>query len=177
VGDSPATQPFKAVLVANPNVGKTTLHNAMVRARRPTGNYPGVTVEQASAQVRLGSDSFELLDLPGTYSLADHSPEGRTIQKVLTHEEPAAIINVTDATQLERHLYLTTELLELGRPVVVALNFWDLALEQGLIIDVALLSRLLRVPVVPTIGRTGVGIELLLTRVAQACHSHAQEPF
>jgi ferrous iron transport protein B len=177
IGGGSIAKPFKAVLAGNPNVGKTVLYNAMARARQATGNYPGVTLEQSEGQVQLGPSSFALVDLPGIYTLAEDSPEGCVVRKALNHEDAAVVINVTDATRLERNLYLTAELLELGVPVVIALNFWDLALNQGLKIDCTLLSRLLGAPVIPTIGRTGEGVQLLLASVAQASQWRARESF
>lgn len=168
-------KPFRVVLAGNPNAGKTTLFNALTSTRLRTGNCPGITVEQQERRIQYGAQTFDLVDLPGSYSLSGDSPEGGMVNDVLIQEEPDVVIDVVDASQLERHLYLTIELLELGLPVVLAPNLWDVALKRGLKIDIALLSLLLGVPVVPTIGCTGEGVERLLRSVARMCRDRVRE--
>lgn len=148
-----------AVLVGNPNAGKTTLFNALTGLRQKVGNYPGVTVECKEGMLDSG---VRLLDLPGLYSLSPRSPEEALAAGVLKGEgaeAPDAIVAVADATNLERHLYLVTQLLELGRPLVLALNMSDLARARHLAIDAGALSRELGIPVVAVSALTGEGLE------------------
>ena len=148
----------RVALVGNPNAGKTSLFNALTGARQKVGNYPGVTVERKVGAMQLPDGShIEIVDLPGTYSLSPHSPDEQVTRDVLMGEHgiergPDAIICVVDATNLRNHLRFVLELARLGRPMVVALNMIDLADRDGTRIDVARLSQLLGVPVVPTVA-------------------------
>src|SRR5260221_4805355 len=142
-----------AALVGNPNTGKPTLFNALSGLRQRTGNYPGVTVETKKGQMVCAGQPFNLIDLPGTYSLAPRSPDEMVAVDVLLghqREEPRpdVIVALVDASNLERNLYLTTQALELGVPVVVALNMVDVAKNHGVTIDAARLGAQLGVPVV-----------------------------
>src|SRR5438105_10229873 len=133
-------------LVGNPNTGKTTLFNALSGLRQRVGNYPGVTVETKKGQMTHRGCVFHLIDLPGTYSLAPRSPDEMVaVDLVLGHQKgeprPDVLVCIVDASNLERNLYLTTQALELGVPVVVALNMIDVAQAQGLRIDAEQLSR------------------------------------
>ncbi len=145
-------------LVGNPNAGKTSLFNALTGARQKVGNYPGVTVERKVGAMQLPDGSnVEIVDLPGTYSLSPHSPDEQVTRDVLMGEHgieraPDAIICVVDATNLRNHLRFVLELARLGRPMVVALNMIDLADRDGTKIDTARLSKLLGLPVVPTVA-------------------------
>src|SRR5436853_7170764 len=141
-------------LVGNPNTGKTTLFNALSGLRQRTGNYPGVTVETKKGSMTWGGRPFELIDLPGTYSLAPRSPDEMVaVDVILGRQEgeprPDVVVSIVDASNLDRNLYLTTQALELGTPVVVALNMIDVAEAHGIRIDAAGLSKALGVPVVP----------------------------
>src|SRR5436305_3117681 len=141
-------------LVGNPNTGKTTLFNALAGMNQRVGNYPGVTVETKKGKFTHDGQLVEVVDLPGTYSLAPRSPDEMVaVDLILGHADetprPDAIVTIADASNLERNLYLTTQLLELGVPVILALNMTDVAESQGLRIDVDRLSRSLGVPVVP----------------------------
>src|SRR5947209_13620700 len=152
VGRSPG--PLTVALVGNPNTGKTTLFNALAGMRQRVGNYPGVTVETKKGQLSWRGQVFELVDLPGTYSLAPRSPDEMVaVDLILGQQEgetrPDVVVAIVDASNLERNLYLTTQALELGLPVVVALNMIDVAQAQGVTIDADRLSRQLGVPVVP----------------------------
>ncbi|NPA24897.1 MAG: ferrous iron transport protein B, partial [Deltaproteobacteria bacterium] len=153
-------------LAGNPNAGKTTLFNALTGARQHVGNYPGVTVERKEGEYH-GSDGFEavIVDLPGTYSLTAYSEEEVVARDFLAREKPAAVINIVDAANLERNLYLTCQLLELKLPLVVALNMMDVARDRGMEIDVDKLSAFLGVPVVPIVARNGRGVDELMSRV------------
>ncbi len=144
-------------LAGNPNSGKTTLFNALTGARQHVGNYPGVTVEKKEG-VHVHQDRrFKIVDLPGTYSLTAYSLEEVVARDFLVNERPAAVIDIVDAANLERNLYLTLQFMELGVPVIVALNMIDVAQQRGISIDTEKLSRLLNVPVVATIARRGEG--------------------
>src|SRR5262245_10136537 len=149
-------------LVGNPNTGKTTLFNALAGMRQRVGNYPGVTVETKKGHGLWQGTMLEWIDLPGTYSLAPRSPdEMLAVDIVLGRRaeewKPDVLLSIVDASNLERNLYLTTQLLEVGVPVVVALNMVDLAEAQGIKIDAAKLSERLGVPVVPTQANAHLG--------------------
>lgn len=151
-------------LVGNPNSGKTTLFNALTGANQKTGNYAGVTVSRVSGVLRTPhGNKFELLDLPGCYSLSPNSPDERITRDVLLGDQegadlPEAVVCVVDASNLERHLYLVFQVIDLGLPVVVALNKVDLAEKQGIRINVELLSEELGLPVVPCQANKGKGV-------------------
>lgn len=149
-------------LAGNPNSGKTTLFNALTGARQHVGNYPGVTVERKEGAYTENGQTFKLIDLPGMYSLTAYSLEELVARDFLVQEKPAAIVNIVDAANLERNLYLTVQFMELGVPVCIALNMIDAAKKRGIEIDGAKLSELLGVPVVPTVARSGQGkVELM----------------
>ncbi|NLF29811.1 MAG: ferrous iron transport protein B [Planctomycetes bacterium] len=149
-------------LAGNPNCGKTTLFNALTGSHAHVGNYPGVTVEIKTGAVRRNGADLRIVDLPGTYSLTAHSMEEVVARDYIIDQKPDVVVHIVDASNLQRHLYLTTQLLELGAPLVIALNMVDMAEQRGLTIDVAMLSGLLGVPVVPTVGTRGEGLDDLL---------------
>ncbi len=154
---------IKLALAGNPNAGKTTLFNRLTGARQHVGNYPGVTVEKKEGVYRVSPGvQVQIVDLPGTYSLTAYSIEEVVAREFLIHEQPQVVINITDAAGLERHLYLTCQFLELGVPVVIALNMIDVARERGISIDADKLAGLLKVPVVPISARSGEGVEALM---------------
>ncbi len=153
---------YLVALAGNPNCGKTTLFNAITGARQHVGNYPGITVEKKEGFYNLGDKVLRFVDLPGTYSLTAYSMEELVARDFLVQERPQAVINIVDASNLERNLYLTVQLLELGIPVLVALNMMDVAAARGIEIDIEELSRRLNVPVVPTVARRGSGIHELV---------------
>lgn len=164
---------LKLALAGNPNCGKTTLFNAMTGAKEYVGNRAGVTVEKKEGRIRssagvtdeaftLGHEAT-LVDLPGIYSLSPYSPEEMAARDHIINEKPDAIINIVDASNLERNLYLTLQLMELERPMVIALNMMDEVRKNGGEIDAQTLSYELGVPVVPISARTGEGIEELKT--------------
>jgi ferrous iron transport protein B len=148
-------------LAGNPNSGKTTIFNALTGSRHHVGNWAGVTVERRSGFLELEGESIEVVDLPGTYSLSAQSEDERIASRYLSSTEADLIINVLDASNLERNLYLTTQLLELRRPVVFVLNMMDDAERQGVSLDLEMLQSLLGGPVIPTIGNREEGIEQL----------------
>jgi ferrous iron transport protein B len=150
-------------LAGNPNAGKTSLFNALTGSHQHVGNWPGKTVARVEGTFRHRETVGRVVDLPGTYSLSAFSPEEVIARDYLLDERPDVVIDVVDATNLERNLYLTTQLLELGRPLVIALNVSDLARAQGIRIDVARLSALIGgVPVVETVASRGEGLGELL---------------
>ena len=174
VHDSPgitgggASHIIRVAFVGNPNAGKTSLFNAASGAREHVGNYSGVTVEAKSATYTQRGYTFELVDLPGTYSISSYSPEEEYVARHLMGDHtPDVIINVVDATNLERHLYMTSQLMESGIPMVVALNMYDELEASGTKLDVKLLTKLLGIPFIPTVGRTGKGVKALFDQVIQ----------
>ncbi|MGB1278117.1 MAG: FeoB small GTPase domain-containing protein, partial [Nannocystaceae bacterium] len=155
----------RVALAGNPNVGKTSLFNALTGARHKVGNYAGVTVETRTGVVTTPGGSVTLLDLPGTYSLTPVAEDEAVAYRCLAGTEaspPDAVLLVVDAANLGRNLYLVMQLIELGLPVCVALNMMDVAREAGLEVDAAALANNLGIPVIPTIARTGEGIPQLL---------------
>lgn len=157
----------KVALVGNPNCGKTTIFNALTGLRQKVGNYPGITVDKRVGTLRLADGgSLEIIDLPGTYSLVSSSPDERVVAEVLRGERedtpaPDVILAVVDASNLARNLYLVSQLLDLGRPLVIALNMTDVAERQGKVVDPKALSELLGCPVVPIVGHKRKGLERL----------------
>lgn len=159
---------IEAALIGNPNVGKTALFNALTGGHYHVGNWPGVTVERREGRARFRGKAVRFVDLPGVYSLTPHSLDQRIARDYLLSGEADVIVDVVDATNLERNLYLTLMLAELERPLVVALNKWDLARRQGIEIHVERLSERLGVPVVPTVATKGQGVRELLAAVCEA---------
>jgi len=153
-------------LAGNPNSGKTTLFNALTGARQHVGNYPGVTVERKEGIYSHNGYEMCLVDLPGTYSLTAYSVEEIVARDFLTIDKPEVVVDVVDASNLERNLYLAIQFLELGVPLCIALNMTDVAKNRGIKINEKRLSTLLGVPVVPTIARTGHGKKDLMEAAA-----------
>ena len=168
-------QLFTIGVVGNPNCGKTTLFNALTGSRQRVGNWPGVTVERKTGRYRYQGADFTLVDLPGTYSLdvtdQEVSLDERIARDFVHAREADLILNILDASNLERNLYLTTQLIETGRPLVVALNMMDVAREKGLRIDTAALARQLGCPVVPVSAASGEGVDDLKAVLLQAAAS------
>jgi len=167
------TEVFTIALAGNPNSGKTTVFNALTGARQHVGNYPGVTVEKKEGTARFADVAFTVVDLPGTYSLTAYSTEEIVARNFLIDEQPDAVVDIIDASNLERNLYLAVQLMELVVPLVLALNMSDVARDRGFQIDCGKLSKLLGVPVVPTVGHKGRGIRELLAAVADVCRKPA----
>ncbi len=153
-------------LAGNPNCGKTTLFNALTGSRHHVGNWPGVTVERRSGTFEQGGTTMEVVDLPGTYSLSARSEDERVASQFLASPEVDLVLNVLDASNLERNLYLSTQLLELGKPVAFVLNMVDDAENRGVRVDVPALELLLGGPVIPTVGNREQGITELKTLLA-----------
>ncbi len=149
-------------LIGNPNCGKTSMFNSLSGATEHVGNYSGVTVEAKKGSFSYGGYRFNIVDLPGTYSLAAYSPEELYVRRYLASETPDVIVNVVVASNLERNLFLTTELIDMDRSMVVALNMFDELQESGARLDYELLGAMTGVPMVPTVSKTGQGLNELL---------------
>lgn len=157
-----APTPQRVAVVGNPNSGKTTLFNALTGLRMKVANYPGVTVEKREGNI--AGTQIVLVDLPGVYSLSARSPDEEIARDLLQGRvagvpRPDAVLIVVDATNLERNLYLATQIIEFGRPTVIALNMIDEVKNQGISIDIARLAGRLRVPIIPTVASSGIGLE------------------
>ncbi len=158
---------LKIALAGNPNSGKSTVFNALTGARQHVANYPGVTVEKKYGEVEYKGCNILVVDLPGIYSLTAYSIEEIVARDFIINEKPDFVIDIVDASNLERNLYLTVQLLEMGVPVIVALNMMDLASSRGMIIEHEKLSELMGVPVVPMVARAGKGIDALLDAIVE----------
>ena len=156
-----APRPIVVALAGNPNSGKTTIFNALTGSHQHVGNYPGVTVERKEGRLRYAGHTINVVDLPGTYSLTAYSAEELVARSFLIEEQPDVVVDIVDASNLERNLYLAVQFIELGVPLILALNMSDLAESRGVSINVDLLSALLGVPIVPTVGHKGEGIDEL----------------
>ncbi|NLG92869.1 MAG: ferrous iron transport protein B [Clostridiales bacterium] len=166
---------YVVALVGNPNCGKTTLFNALTGSTATVGNWPGVTVEKKSGTVRYRNETLEIVDLPGIYSLVPYSPE-EAIAGNFLKKKPDLIINIVDASNLERNLYLTTQLMELHIPMVIALNMMDVVKRRGDFIDCALLSKLLKIETIPVAASKGEGLSELLRAASGAVKKPAVYP-
>lgn len=156
---------IRVALVGNPNCGKTSLFNIASGSHEHVGNYSGVTVGAKEGFFEYGGYKFMLIDLPGTYSLSAYSPEELYVRKNLIEDLPDIVINVVDASNLERNLYLTTQVIDMNLRVVMALNMYDELLNDGDKLDHVMLGKLLGIPIVPTISRNGTGIRELFDTV------------
>jgi ferrous iron transport protein B len=173
---------YVVAVIGNPNTGKTTLFNALTGLTQHTGNYPGVTVESAVGEFTVDGTHFLAVDLPGTYSLAPRAPDEMIAVKVLLGfgegvHAPDVVLCVLDATNLDRNLYLLTQVLDIGRPVVIALTMTDLARKLGIIIDVAELQKRLGIPVVPVQANKRIGLPALrqaLGKMARGAPHHSR---
>ncbi len=159
------THTINVALVGNPNCGKTTLFNIITGSAEHVGNYGGVTVDAKKGKTKRFGYTFEITDLPGTYSLTTYSPEEVYVRHYLLYEFPDVIINVVDASNLERNLYLTTQLIDMNIPIVIALNMYDELQRSGDKLDYEALGELMGCPIVPTIASTNFGIDQLLQKV------------
>ncbi|MBR4104066.1 MAG: ferrous iron transport protein B, partial [Thermoguttaceae bacterium] len=170
---------IKIALAGNPNSGKSTIFNKLTGAKQAVGNFPGVTVERYEGRTRFEGRDVSVVDLPGVYSLASYSDEERVAAEFLKNETPDVVVNVVDASNLERNLYLTLVLKEQNRPLVVVLNMIDVARRHGVDVDAAALSKELGVPVLQTVGNRGVGVQEILAeavRVAESPSATAETP-
>jgi len=162
---------FTIALSGNPNAGKTTVFNAITGARQQIANYPGVTVEKKVGNVTHKGRHVEVVDLPGTYSLTAYSLEEIVARDFLVNERPDLVVDIVDASNLDRNLYLAVQFKELGIPLIIALNMVDLAESRGIAIDHEQLSAMLEVPVVPMVARSNKGIRELLDKVVKVAEN------
>ena len=168
---------MKIALAGNPNSGKTTLFNALTGMEQYVGNWPGVTVDKKEGRALIEGREVTIVDLPGIYSLSPYSIEEIVARDFIINEQPDAIINIVDATNLERNMYLTIQLLELEKPMVMALNFMDEVRSRGDEIDIGALSEMLGIPVVPITARSGEGVDELLKIAHRQMHiGYTTEP-
>ncbi|HNQ21347.1 MAG TPA: FeoB small GTPase domain-containing protein, partial [Bacteroidales bacterium] len=156
---------IEVALIGNPNSGKTTIFNYASRAHEHVGNYAGVTVDAKTGIIEYRDYKITLVDLPGTYSLQVFSPEEAYVRHYLLQKMPDVIINVIDASNLERNMLLTTQLMELDYPMVIALNMFDELSKKSAKLNVNKLSEMLKIPIIPTIGNKNKGIDVLLDAV------------
>ncbi|MBP3739589.1 MAG: ferrous iron transport protein B [Bacteroidales bacterium] len=158
---------INVALVGNPNCGKTSIFNIAAHAHERVGNYSGVTVDEKVGTFTHGGYTFNLVDLPGTYSLSAYSPEELYVRKHIIEKSPDIILNVVDGSNLERNLYLTTQLIDMDITMVMALNMYDELQKSGDRLDMEQLSTLLGLPIVPTTGRNGDGIDRLFDKIIE----------
>ena len=159
---------IRVALIGNPNVGKSLIFNNLTGGKAHVGNWPGKTVEKKVGKCVYKGVEIEIVDLPGTYSLTANSIDELIARDYIVKEKPDVVVDIVDASNLERNLYLTLQLLELEANVVIALNKFDVAEDLGYEINVSELSKLLGVPVVPTVATTQGGMEELKETVARA---------
>ena len=158
---------IKVALVGNPNCGKTSLFNIASGSHEHVGNYSGVTVDAKEGEFEHGGYRFVIVDLPGTYSLSAYSPEELYVRRNLIDDTPDVVVNVVDASNLQRNLYLTTQLIDMNLRVVMALNMYDELLSSGDRLEIKQLGYLLGMPIIPTVSRTGEGIDALFDTIIQ----------
>ncbi|MEG6502300.1 FeoB small GTPase domain-containing protein, partial [Desulfovibrio sp. 1214_IL3152] len=171
------SSPLLAALAGQPNCGKSTLFNMLTGARQHVANYPGVTVEKKTGYFNLSGRKVELVDLPGTYSLTSYSLEEKVARDFILEASPQVTINVADAANLKRHIYLTLQLLEMETPLVLALNMMDVAERRSIKIDVDGLARELGIAVVPTVGKKSSGVQALRAALTAAAEGGPRSAF
>jgi len=159
------TQSINVALVGNPNCGKTTLFNYATGKHERVGNYGGVTVDLKEARLKRDGYNINITDLPGTYSLSEYSPEELFVRQHITNSMPDIVINVVDASNLERNLYLTTQLIDMNIKVIIALNMYDELEQKGDQFDHVMLGKMIGIPIIPTVGAKGKGIDDLLAKI------------
>lgn len=164
---------YRFALVGNPNCGKTTMFNEITGSTQYVGNWPGVTIEKKEGKARRIAQDIRIIDLPGIYSLSPYSMEEIIARDYILDEKPDVLINIVDATNIERNLYLTTQVMELGIPVVVALNMMDAVEAKGDKIDIGILEKSLGVPVIATSANKGRGIGELMQKALQVAQTAA----
>ena len=174
---SDKSRKISAALAGQPNSGKSTIFNVLTGARQHVANYPGVTVEKKSGSFSINKIRVELVDLPGTHSLTSYSLEERVARDFLLNDKPAVVVDVVDASNLERNLYLTFQLAEMGIPLVISLNMMDVAEKRGYKIDIPELSRQLGAPVIPTVGNRGKGKKRLKEAILRATEKGSEAHF
>ena len=173
--DPLADNVLRVVLVGNPNCGKTSLFNCVTGAKEKVGNYGGVTVDSKEGWFNVGGRRVQIVDLPGTYSLTEYSPEEMYVRTYIRDHHPDAIINIVDAGNLERNLYLTTQVMDMNIPMVIALNMWDELEKSGDKLDIEMLERLLGARMVPLTAYNGHGVTEVLQAAMDAIDESEQE--
>ncbi len=168
---------YEIGLAGNPNAGKTSVFNHITGAMQTTGNWPGVTVSKVSGKCSVKNEKMNIVDLPGTYSLSAHSEDELVAREYIVKDNPDVVINVLDATALEHNLFLTLQIIELGVPVVIALNMTDEAKKRDLKVDAKRLSNILGVPVIETIGTSGEGVKELMCAVLDVAKSRKRSNY
>jgi ferrous iron transport protein B len=163
--------------VGNPNSGKTTLFNAFTGANLKVANWPGVTVEKIEGAFKYHGERFKLVDLPGIYSLTSYTMEEKLTREFILDSNVDVIVNVVDASCLERNLYLTLQLIELGKPVIIALNMMDIVEERGMEIDLHRFPEMLGIPIIPVSARRRTGLDILMHAVAHHKDKHSDLNF
>jgi ferrous iron transport protein B len=158
---------IQIALVGNPNSGKTTLFNYASGSKEKVGNYAGVTVDSKEARYKQSGYTFSIVDLPGTYSIKSFSPEEIYLRNYIFEKKPDIVVNIVDASNLERNLYLTTQLIDMGVQIVVALNMFDELTKKGDTLDYISLGKLLGIPVIPTVSSKGKGIKDLFDKIIE----------
>ncbi len=170
------THEVTIALAGNPNVGKSTIFNVLTGSRQHVGNWPGKTVEKKSGTLKLGEQTITVVDLPGTYSLSAYSLEEQIARDFIVTGRPALVIHVLDATNLERNLYLTAQLLDTGTPLLLVLNMMDMTRERKLAIDAAQLSHALNsVPVVEMTASQSKGFDSLKQALAAVLYQIGEQ--
>jgi len=162
---------YKIALVGNPNCGKTTLFNSLTGSKQYVGNWPGVTVERKVGHYNYKDAEFEVVDLPGIYSFSAHSLDEKVSREFILYENPDLIINIVDGSNLERNLYLTSQILEIKRPFIVALNMLDIAKKKGIKIELDHLEKHLDSKIVPIVAAKNIGIDSLLEQIYNSVKS------
>ena len=157
---------LKVGFIGNPNCGKTTLFNAYTGAKLKVANWPGVTVEKKEGAMKYHDHHFKLVDLPGIYSLTSYTMEEKLSREYILSDDVDVIVDIADASCLERNLYLTLQLIELGKPVILALNMMDIVEERGMEIDLHRMPEMLGIPVIPVSARKKTGLDILMHTVA-----------
>ena len=158
---------INVALVGNPNCGKTTLFNYASGSHERVGNYSGVTVDAKEASLKKEGYTFNIVDLPGTYSITEYSPEELYVRKHITQKMPDIVINVLDASNLKRNLFLTTQLIDMNIKVVIALNMYDELEKRKVLFDYVALGEMLGIPIVPTIASKGIGVDALFAKLIE----------
>ncbi|MCK5848552.1 MAG: ferrous iron transport protein B [Caldisericia bacterium] len=163
---------YTIALAGNPNCGKTTLFNALTGSNQHVGNYPGVTVEKKEGILSINKNKIKIIDLPGMYDLKAHSPEEEVAREVLENSSPDLIVSIVDSSSIERNLFLTSQLMELGVPILVVLNMTDAAEKKGISIKPENLSKAMNVSIVKTIGHKCKGVDTLKSTIFSICEKH-----
>jgi ferrous iron transport protein B len=159
---------MKVLLMGHPNVGKSVVFNRLTGSNVSESNYSGTTVDYTKGHVWVGHEEMELIDVPGTFSLEPKDKAEEVAVKMLKENKDSVVVCIIDSTKIERGLYLALEIIEMGNPVIVALNMWDIAEDKNIDIDEKKLQHILGVPVIPTIAVSGRGIKELVSKIKEA---------